>query len=134
MRKDTQVLMWKDLQQLNRFDSCWFWSVLAESTILVSQNLPKVSYKQLCRDMELTLMNESAKHASSLIELHGHLNSSHFMSFGTTESPTLVSVMSDLSDVAAAMATLSTCRSSSMARKDSWTGVEGAIRSTCLHA
>ena len=24
MRKDTQVLMRKDLQQLNRFDSCWF--------------------------------------------------------------------------------------------------------------
>ena len=95
MAKDMQVLMRKDLQQLSCFDSCLGWSVFAESTVVfVSHNLPKLSYKQLCRDMELTLMNESAKHALSLIELHEHLNSSHFPgSFGTIENPTLVSAI-----------------------------------------
>ena len=39
-------------------------------------------------------MNEWAKHVFSLIELHEHLNASHFFgSFGTIESPTLVSVI-----------------------------------------
>ena len=39
-------------------------------------------------------MNESAKHVFSLIELHEHLNSSHFFgSFGTIGNPTLVSVI-----------------------------------------
>ena len=86
MSKDMQVLTRKDLRQLSCFDSCWYWSVLAESTVvLVSQNLPKLSHKRLCRDVELTLMNESANHVFSLIELHEHLNSSHFFgSFGTT--------------------------------------------------
>ena len=85
MSKDMRVLMRKGLQQLSCFDSCWGWSVFAESTVvLVSQNLPKLSYKQLCRDVELTLMNVSAEQAFSLIELHEHLNSSHFLgSFGT---------------------------------------------------
>ena len=76
-------------------------------------------------------MNESAEHAFSLIELHGRLNSSHFLvSFGTIENPTLVSAISPLSessDAATAMATLSTCRNSSMARKDSWTGVRPLV-------
>ena len=90
-----RVLMRKDLQQLSCFDSCWGLSVFAESTVvLVSQNLPKLSYKQLCRDMELTLMNVSAEQAFSLIELHEHLNSSHFPgSFGIIESSTLVSAI-----------------------------------------
>ena len=73
--KDMQVLTRKDLQQLSCFETCWYWSVLAESTIPDSENLPKLSYKQLCRDMELTLMNEAAEHACSLIVLHEHLNS-----------------------------------------------------------
>ena len=95
MSKDMRVLMRKDLQQLSGFDSCWGWSVFAESTVvLVSQNLPKLSYKQFCRDMELTLMNVSAEQAFSLIELHEHLNSSHLPgSFGTVENPTLVSAI-----------------------------------------
>ena len=39
-------------------------------------------------------MNESANHAFSLIELHEHLNSSHFIgSFGTIENPTMVSTI-----------------------------------------
>ena len=39
-------------------------------------------------------MNESAEHASSLIELHEHLTSSHFPgSFGTIENPTLHSAI-----------------------------------------
>ena len=95
MSKDMRVLMWKDLQQLCCFNSCWGWSVFAESTVvLVSQNLPKLSYNQLCRDMELTLMNESAEQDFSLIELHQHLNSSHIPgSYGTIENPTLVSAI-----------------------------------------
>ena len=95
MSKDIRVLMWKDLQQLSCFDSCWGWSVFAVSTVVfVSQNLLKLSYKQLCRDMELTLMNELANHAFSLIESHEHLNSSQFPgSFGTIENPTLVSAI-----------------------------------------
>ena len=91
MSKDMQVLMRKDLQQLSCFDSCSYWSVFAEPTVFVSQNPHKIPCKQLCRDFELTLMNESAKHVFSLIELHEHLNSLHFLgSSGTTESPTLV--------------------------------------------
>ena len=94
MSKDMRVLMRKDLLQLSCFDSCLGWSVFAESTVVfVSQNLPKLSYKQLCRDMELTLMNVSAEQAFSLIELHEHLNSSHLGSFGTIENPTLVSAI-----------------------------------------
>ena len=95
MAEDMQVLMRKDVQQLSCFDSCWGWSALAESTVVrVSQNLPKLSYKQVCRDMELILMSESANHTLSLIELHEHLNSSHFLrSFGTIENPTLVSAI-----------------------------------------
>ena len=56
-------------QELSCFDSCWYWSVIAESTIRGSENLPKLSYKQLGRDMELTLMNESAEHAFSCVFL-----------------------------------------------------------------
>ena len=93
--KDMRVLMRKDLQQLSCFDNCWSWSVFAESTVVfVSQNLLKLYYKQLCRDMELTLMNVPAEQAFSLTELHEHLNSSNFPgSFGTIESPTLVSAI-----------------------------------------
>ena len=44
--------------------------------------------------VELTLMNVSAEQAFSMIELHEHLNSSHFPgSFGTIENPTLVSAI-----------------------------------------
>ena len=95
MSKDMRVLMRKDLQQSSCFDSCWGWSVFAVSTVVfVSQNLLKLSYQQLCRDMESTLMNESVEHVTSLIELHVHLNSSHFLgSFGTIENPTLVSAV-----------------------------------------
>ena len=98
MSKDMRVLMRKDLQQLSCFDSCWGWSDFAISTVVfVSHNLLKLSCKQLCRDMESTLMNESAEHVFGLIELHEHLNSSHFPgSFGTIENPTLVStILSD---------------------------------------
>ena len=39
-------------------------------------------------------MNVSAEQAFSLIELHEHVNSSHFPgSFGTIENPTLVSAI-----------------------------------------
>ena len=95
MSKDMRCPMRKDLQQLSCFDSCWGLSVFAESTVVfVSQNLLKLSYKQLCRDMELTLMNVSAEQAFSLIELHEHLNSPHFPgSFGTIENPSVVSAI-----------------------------------------
>ena len=50
------------------------------------QSSQVVPTKSLCRDMELTLMNELAYHAFSLIELHEHLNSSNFPgSFATIE-------------------------------------------------
>ena len=90
-----RVLMWKDLQQLSCFDSFWGWSAFAVSTVVfVSKNLLKLSYKQLCRDVELTLMSELANHALSLMELHGHLNFSYFPgSFGTIVNPTLESAI-----------------------------------------
>ena len=70
MPKDMMVLMRKDLQQLSCLDSYWYWSVLAESTILDSENLPKWSW---------TLMNA---------------RSSHFLGFiGTIENPTLASAI-----------------------------------------
>ena len=70
-------------------------SVFAVSTVVfVSLNLLKLSYKQLCRDIELTLMSELANHTFSLIELHEHLNSSQVSgSFGTIENPTPVSAI-----------------------------------------
>ena len=46
MSKDMQVLTRKDLRQLSCFDNCWYWSVLAESIVFLSQNLHKMSYKQ----------------------------------------------------------------------------------------
>ena len=132
MAKDMQVLMRKDLLRLSCFDSCWYWSVLAESTILDSENLPKLSYKQLCRDMELTLMNESANFAFSLIELHEHLNSSRFLgSFGTIENPTLVSAILNDGVVGCGGGNGEAEHVSSTARKDSWPGVESASRSSC---
>ena len=86
--------MRKDLEQLSCFDSCCYWSVLTESTVFVSPSPHKMSYKKVCRDMESTLINVSAEQAFSLIESHEHLNSSHFLgSFGTIESPTLVSAI-----------------------------------------
>ena len=58
MSKDMRVLTRKDLQQLSCFNSCWYWSIRAVSTVVfVSRNLLRLSYKQFCRDMELTLMN-----------------------------------------------------------------------------
>ena len=57
MPNDSKVLIWKDLQQLSCLDSYWYWSVLSIFTI-DSDDLPTLSYKQLCGDMELTLMNE----------------------------------------------------------------------------
>ena len=94
MSKDMRVLRRKDLRQLSGFDSCWGWSFFCRiHSRPCFPDLPKLSYKQLCRDMELTLMNVSAKHVFSLVEWHEHLNSPHFPgSFGTIENPTLVSV------------------------------------------
>ena len=68
MSKDMQVLTRKDLQQLSCFDRCWYWSVFAESAVFVSRNPHKMSCKQLCRDMEPTLINVSADQSFSLIE------------------------------------------------------------------
>ena len=94
MSKDMRVLTWKDLWQLSCLDSCWFSSVLAESTVFLSQNHHTLSSKQLCRDVELTLMNESANNVFSLIEMHEHLKSSHFFgSSSTIENPTLACVI-----------------------------------------
>jgi len=91
MPKDMKALMQKDPQQLSFLDSYWYWRVRAESTILDPENLPKLSYKQLCRDMGLTVMNEPAEHALGLIELYEYLKSSPFIGpFGTIENPTLV--------------------------------------------
>ena len=90
---------------------------------------------RLCRDVELTLNNESANHAFSLIELFEHLNFSHFLgSFGTLKIQFWRPPFSlkESSDMAAPMLKLSTCRSRSLARKESWTGVESASRSSGL--
>ena len=57
--------------------------VSLQNPVFLYRNHHKLSYKQLCRDMELTLMNVSAEQAFSLIELHERLNSLHFFgSFG----------------------------------------------------
>ena len=49
--------MREEFQQMSCLDSYWYWRVLAESTILDPETLPKLFYKQLVCDMELTLMN-----------------------------------------------------------------------------
>ena len=67
---------------------------MQKSTILDSENLPKLSNKQLCRDMDLILITERAGHAFSLMKLHVQLGSSHFLgTCGTIENPTLVSAV-----------------------------------------
>merc|ERR1712025_1093697 len=72
-------------------DSYWYWRIRAESTIMDPENLPKKSYKQLCRDMGLTIVNEHAENVLGIIELYEYLKSSPFIGpFGTIENPVLV--------------------------------------------
>ena len=57
------------------------------------ENLPKKSYKQLRRDMGLTIVNRGAKHTPGIIELYEYLKSSPFIGpFGTIENPVLIHV------------------------------------------
>ena len=52
MPKNMKVLMRKDFQQSSCLDSQWHWRVRTESVAPHSENHPKLSYKQLRRDME----------------------------------------------------------------------------------
>ena len=76
MPKDMKGLIQKDPQQLNFLDP---------------ENLPKLSHKQLCCDMGLTVMNKSAEHALDLIQLSEYPKSSLSIGpFDVIEIPTLV--------------------------------------------
>merc|ERR1712153_122490 len=68
MGKDVKSLMASDPDSLGFIDSYWYWRIRAESTIMDPENLPKKSYKQLCRDMGLTITNEAAEHILGMIE------------------------------------------------------------------
>merc|ERR1719335_1753539 len=91
MPKDVKTLMASDPQELNFIDSYWYWRIRSESTILDPENLPKKSYKQLCRDMGLSTVYEPAEHVMGLIELYEYLKSSPLIGpFGTIENPVLI--------------------------------------------
>merc|ERR1719454_2300402 len=91
MPKDVKKLMASNPYDLGFIDSYWYWRIRAESTIMDPENLPKKSYKQLCRDMGLTIVNEAAEHILGIIELYEYLKSSPFIGpFGTIENPVLV--------------------------------------------
>jgi len=91
MPKDVKSLMASNPNDLGFIDSYWYWRIRAESTIMDPENLPKKSYKQLCRDMGLTIVNEKAEHILGIIELYEYLKSSPFIGpFGTIENPVLV--------------------------------------------
>eukprot|EP00971_Amphidinium_carterae_P295547 5869758-Amphidinium_carterae.2 len=47
-------LMSMDPTMMDFLDSYWYWRIRSEATILDPENLPKKSYKQLCRDMGVT--------------------------------------------------------------------------------
>merc|ERR1719183_1043949 len=91
MPRDMTELLKKDPNSLSFIDSYWYWKIRSESTILDPENLPKKSYKQLCRDMGLSIVNQPAEHMMGLIELYEYLKSSPFVGpFGTIENPVLV--------------------------------------------
>jgi cytochrome c oxidase subunit 5b len=91
MPKDVKTLMASKPEDLGFIDSYWYWRIRAESTIMDPENLPKKSYKQLCRDMGLTTVNAPAEHVLGIIELYEYLKSSPFIGpFGTIENPVLI--------------------------------------------
>lgn len=91
MPKDVKSLMASNPYNLGFIDAYWYWRIRAESTIMDPENLPKKSYKQLCRDMGLTIVNEAAENILGVIELYEYLKSSPFIGpFGTIENPVLV--------------------------------------------
>lgn len=91
MPKDVKKLMSMNPNDLGFIDNYWYWRIRAESTIMDPENLPKKSYKQLCRDMGLTIVHQQAEHMLGIIELYEYLKSSPFIGpFGTIENPVLV--------------------------------------------
>jgi len=91
MPKDVKSLMSSNPYELGFVDNYWYWRIRAESTIMDPENLPKKSYKQLCRDMGLTVVNSKASTVLGIIELYEYLKSSPFIGpFGTIENPVLV--------------------------------------------
>jgi cytochrome c oxidase subunit 5b len=91
MPRDMKTIMKKDPFEMEFIDSYWYWRVRSEATILDPENLPKKSYKQLARDMGLSVVNEPAEHMICLLELYEYLKSSPFVGpFGTLENPVLI--------------------------------------------
>lgn len=91
MPKDVKTLMASKPEDLSFLDSYWYWRIRSESTIMDPENLPKKSYKQLCRDMGLTIVNKQTEHVLGIIELYEYLKSSPFIGpFGTIENPVLI--------------------------------------------
>jgi cytochrome c oxidase subunit 5b len=84
--KDVKSLMASDPGKLGFIDAYWYWRIRAESTMMDPENLPKKSYKQLCRDMGLSIVNEKTEHVLGIVELYEYLKSSPFIGpFGTIE-------------------------------------------------
>jgi len=91
MPRDMKAIMKQDPNEMEFIDSYWYWRVRSEATILDPENLPKKSYKQLARDMGLSIVNEPAEHMIGLLELYEYLKSSPFVGpFGTVENPVLI--------------------------------------------
>ena len=65
--QDMKVLMQKDFQQLSSLDRS------------ESENLPKLSHKQLCRDVELNVVNESrlSMHGTGWSRTSGSMHQQH---------------------------------------------------------
>jgi len=91
MPRDVKSLMASDPTELGFIDSYWYYRIRAESNILDPENLPKKSYKQLCRDMGLSIVNAAEENIIGILELYEYLKSSPLVGpFGTIENPVLI--------------------------------------------
>ena len=97
MPEDVDRLMkTKNPRELPAVDEYWYWRIRSETALLDPVNLPKKSYKELAREMGLTIVNAPNEHMMGLIELYEYLNSSPFVGpFGTIEHPVLVPAVGD---------------------------------------
>ncbi len=76
--------------------ACRYWRVRGESVMMDPEGLPKRSYKQLSRDLGLSMVHEPTEHMIGLLELYEYIKSAPFLGpFGTVENPVIVPSFTD---------------------------------------